>query len=85
MMRLLLYQLTRHFGGESLGTGPSSHSLIAIRSFESPASLVSPSLPLAPDAPDPLNLSFNHAVISLSQDNKGIVPVSCTAHDVLLH
>ena len=28
-MRLLLYQLNRHFGRESMGTGPSSHSSVS--------------------------------------------------------
>ena len=59
--------------------------MIPIWSIESPAALVPPGLPLVPDAPDPLYLSFNHAVMSLSQDNKGIIPVSCTAHDVAPH
>ena len=37
--------------------------------FELPVlvALVSPGLPLAPDAPDPLNLCFNQAAMSLSQ------------------
>ena len=38
--------------------------------FESPVALVWPGLPLAPDAPDPLYFSFNHSVMSISQDNK---------------
>lgn len=53
--------------------------------FESPVALVWPGLPLAPDAPDPLYFSFNHSVMSISQDNKGTIPVSCAAHDVAPH
>ena len=53
--------------------------------FESPVALVWPGLPLALDAPYPLYFSFNHSVMSISQDNKGTIPVSCAAHDVALH
>jgi len=53
--------------------------------FESPVALVWSGLPLAPDAPDPLHFSFNHSVMSISQDNKGTIPVSCAAHDVASH
>ena len=53
--------------------------------FESPVALVWPGLPLAPDKPDPLYFSFNHSVISSSQDNKGTIPVSCGAHAVAPH
>ena len=57
--------------------------MIANWSFESPQSLVSPGLPLALDTPEPffMYLSFNHALISLSEDNKGSIPASSTAHD----
>ena len=51
--------------------------------FESPVALVWPGLPLGPDTPDPLYFSFNHSVMSNSQDNKlGAIPVSCAALDV---
>ena len=53
--------------------------------FESPVALVWPGLPLAPHAPDPLYFSFNHSVMSFSQDNKGAIPDLCPAHDVAPH
>ena len=59
--------------------------MIPNRYFASPAALVWPGLPLAPDAPDPLYFSFNHSFISFSQDNKGTIPVSCGAHAVAPH
>ena len=59
--------------------------MIPNRYFDSPVGLVWPGHPLAPDAPDPLYVSFNHSVISFSQDNKGTIPVSCGAHAVAPH
>lgn len=50
--------------------------------FESPVALVWPGLPLALDAPDPLYFSFNHSGISIPQDYKEIIPVSCADNEM---